>query len=198
VVSEVPLSALADYARVSPAFLVERVLDVVDDPLRLGHFVISERSIAAPFIKDYDATAPGGPLAWPHRFDLSAWTLFAARVDGRPVGWAAVAFDAADLIVSPGTGRPAVLWDIRVAAASRDRGVGSALFRSVVALATLKGCQELLVETQNINVSACRFYQRQGCELRAVNSGAYPEYPDETQLIWVLPLARQPMLMREG
>ena len=40
------------------------------------------------------------------------------------------------------------------------------------------------VETQNINVSACRFYARQGCVLSAVNRFAYPELPDEVQLIW--------------
>ena len=187
-VSEEPLSALEDYARVSSAFLVERVLDVAEIPPRPGHFVMSERLIPAPFIKDYDASAAGGPLSWPRRFDMSRWTILAARFEGQSAGWAAVAFEAADLIAPAATGRPAVLWDIRVTAAARHCGVGSALFGAVAALAKLKGCQELLAETQNINVSACRFYQRQGCELRAVSPGAYPEYPGETQLVWALRL----------
>jgi len=42
----------------------------------------------------------------------------------------------------------------------------------------------LKVESQNINVPACRFYDAQGCELRAVQHGAYPDLPDEVQLLW--------------
>ena len=29
------------------------------------------------------------------------------------------------------------------------------------------------------NVRACRFYERQGCQLRAIHRAAYPELPDE-------------------
>jgi hypothetical protein len=43
---------------------------------------------------------------------------------------------------------------------------------------------ELKVETQNINLPARRFYQRQGCVLRAVNHGAYREFPEEIQFLW--------------
>ena len=44
------------------------------------------------------------------------------------------------------------------------------------------------IETQNINVPACRFYARQGCRLSAIVSHAYAEFPDEIQLIWRLAL----------
>ncbi len=47
-----------------------------------------------------------------------------------------------------------------------------------------RGCHTLKVETQNINVPACRFYQRMGCTLGTVNRFAYPDLPDEIQLIW--------------
>jgi len=40
------------------------------------------------------------------------------------------------------------------------------------------------VETQNINVPACRFYVRMGCALLAINCMAYPELPGEAQLLW--------------
>ncbi len=49
-------------------------------------------------------------------------------------------------------------------------------------------CAELKIETQNINVPACRFYARQGCRLSAIVSHAYAEFPDEIQLIWRLAL----------
>ena len=40
------------------------------------------------------------------------------------------------------------------------------------------------VETRNINLPACLFYQRQGCHLGAINRFACRDYPGETQLIW--------------
>jgi GNAT superfamily N-acetyltransferase len=76
-----------------------------------------------------------------------------------------------------------VLWDIRVAPDARGRGVGSALFERVEAWALAQRCRQLRVETQNINVPACGFYARHGCELRAAHP-AYPDLPNEIQLLW--------------
>jgi ribosomal protein S18 acetylase RimI-like enzyme len=84
----------------------------------------------------------------------------------------------------------AVLWDIRVAPDARHQGVGSALFQKVEAKAKLHGCRQLMIETQNTNVGACRFYERQGCRLQTINRAAYPEYPDEIQLLWYKDLPR--------
>jgi GNAT superfamily N-acetyltransferase len=78
----------------------------------------------------------------------------------------------------------AVLWDIRVAPAARRHGVGTALFEAAQIWALDNGCRQLKIETQNINVAACRFYARQGCVLRAARHGVYPECPDEIQLLW--------------
>ncbi len=78
----------------------------------------------------------------------------------------------------------AVLWDVRVATEFRRRGVGSALFEAVEAWAQARGCSSLKVETQNINVGACRFYEGRGFELRVVDPLAYPEFPNETQMLW--------------
>jgi len=47
-----------------------------------------------------------------------------------------------------------------------------------------QGYRELMIETQNVNVSACRFYQRRGCILVAANPGVYPECLNEIQLLW--------------
>jgi GNAT superfamily N-acetyltransferase len=77
-----------------------------------------------------------------------------------------------------------VLWDIRVAPDARGKGIGSALFERVEAWAKANGCRQLKVETQNINVRACDFYARHGCELRAVHHAECPELPAEIQLLW--------------
>ena len=84
----------------------------------------------------------------------------------------------------------AVLWDIRISPHARRQGVGSALFESVEAWALRHGCRQLEIETQNTNVPACRFYERQGCHLRAIDRAAYPELPEEIQLLWYKDLLR--------
>ena len=48
----------------------------------------------------------------------------------------------------------------------------------------LERCRQIKIETQNINVPACRFYVRQGCVLGAINRHAYPEFPTEVKLLW--------------
>ena len=59
-----------------------------------------------------------------------------------------------------------------------------ALFRAAEAWSRDRGCRQLKIETQNINVPACRFYLRQGCVLGGINRFAYREFPEEVQLLW--------------
>jgi GNAT superfamily N-acetyltransferase len=189
-VTEEPAAALAELARIPISFVVRSVFDVVDDA---DGFALTERPLAAPYVKDYDAISGEGPTRWADRFDLSNWGFLAARVDGRHVGAAAVAFDTAGVDMLEGRRDLAVLWDLRVVPEARGEGVGSALFRAAEAWARVRGCVQLKIETQNINVPACRFYAGQGCMLGAVNRSAYPELPDEIQLLWYKDLGRVPV-----
>lgn len=182
--AEEPIAALQEYARVPIVFTVDRVLDVTDRNDGPGGFALSERRLEAPYEKDYDAFDGEGPLQWPGRFDLSKWAIFTARVRSRIVGGAAVAFDTPGLTMLEGRRDLAVLWDIRVSPEDRGLGVGSALFERVEAWARRHGCRQLKIETQNTNVGACRFYERQGCQLQAIHRGAYSELPQEIQLLW--------------
>lgn len=179
-----PMTALPEYARVPIVFTVDRVLDVTNRDDGPGGFALSERHLEVPYEKDYDAITGEGPLQWARRFNLSNWALFTARVATRIVGGATVAFDTPGLTMLEGRRDLAVLWDIRVSPEARRQGVGSALFERVTAWAQLHGCRQLKIETQNTNVRACRFYERQGCQLRAIDRGAYPELPHEIQLFW--------------
>ena len=149
-----------------------------------GGFILTERSLGVPYVKDYDAIRGEGPTRWAKRFDLTNWGFLAARVEGRRVGAATVAFDTPGVDMLEGRRDLAVLWDLRVAPEARGQGVGIALFRAVEAWARARGCTELKIETQNINVPACRFYAAQGCVLRAADRDAYPGLPDEIQLLW--------------
>ena len=75
-VTEEPMTALPEYARVPMTFTVDRVSDVTN---RSDGFAVSERRLDTPYEKDYDAIAGEGPLQWARRFDLSKWALFMAR-----------------------------------------------------------------------------------------------------------------------
>ena len=177
-VAEEPFTALAEYESIPIAFTVSSVLDVAED----GSLV--ERRLAAPYLKDYDAQPGEGPQSWPLHFDVSRWGLLVARGGGRRVGGAAMAYDAPGVHMLEGRRDLAVVWDLRVAPEARGRGVGRALWNAAEAWARARGCRELRVETQNVNVPACRFYARQGCVLATARHGVYPGLPHEVQLVW--------------
>jgi ribosomal protein S18 acetylase RimI-like enzyme len=183
-VSEEPITALEEHASIPIAFEVDSVLDVQESGNSPREFLLTERRLEVPYIKDYDAIAGGQPQQWARRFDVSNWGLLAARVGGLHVGGAVIAFNTPGLTMLEGRHDLAVLWDIRVSPEARGRGIGSALFRAAEVWARERGCRGFKVETQNINVRACRFYERQGCTLRAIDRSAYPELPDEIQMLW--------------
>ena len=180
-VNQQPITALDAYGSIPIAFEVNAVLDVATTN---GEFVLTERKLDRPYVKDYDAIDGEQPHQWASRFDVSNWGVFMAFVEGKPVGGTVVARNTPGLMILEGRDDLAVLWDIRVSPRARGQGVGAALFREAETWAKAKGCRQIKVETQNINVAACRFYARQGCVLRVVNRYAYPTLPDETQLLW--------------
>jgi len=182
-VAEAPIAAIDTLLSVPIAFMVDRVYDVAgrDDS---GGFVLTERWIDSPYVKDYDALSGEGPGQWSRRFDLSNWGLLQARANGVLLGGAVIAFDTPDVTMLEGRTDLAVLWDIRVLSQCRRQGIGSALFAAAETWASSRRCRQLKVETQNINVPACSFYARHGCVLGAAHRCAYPELPDEIQLLW--------------
>lgn len=181
-VKEEPMTVLSEYGRISIAFEVDRIYEVSERESGLGGLALSERRLGARYVKDYDAIE--SPARWENRFDLSNWGLLSVHRDARRVGGAVVAFDTRGIAILEGRRDLAVLWDIRVDAHARGEGVGSALFAAVEQWATERGCRWLKVETQNVNVPACKFYVKHGCTLGAIHRFAYPDLPDETQLLW--------------
>src|SRR5215831_2803254 len=181
-------SALAGYAAISIAFVVDRVLEVRLTDGGLGGMSLTEAAVD-PYRKDYDAIEGERPAHWPGRFDISNWGLICARRDGARAGGAVIAFRTTGLNMLGARADIAVLWDIRVSPAHRGAGIGSALFRAAGDWARARGCRWLKIETQNINAAACRFYQKMGCTLGAIDRFAYPGLPGEVQLLWWKALA---------
>ena len=181
---EESLTYLEEYGRVPIAFEVRSLLDVRARGVGLDGFDLSERPVARPYVKDYDAIPGNRPTEWARQFDLSHWGVLSARLDGLAVGGAVLAFQTPGLDMLESRADLAVVWDLRVAPAARRRGVGTALLEASVRWAVSRGCRELKVETQHINVPACRLYASQGFAVGASNPSAYPDFPEEIQLLW--------------
>lgn len=179
-----PPSAIPELDAIPSVFDVRSVFEVELDPEGPGGVRLRERPLAEPYVKDYDADAGEGPSGWPERFDVSGWGVLSARVGARRVGSAVVAWRTPGLDMAEGRADLAVLWDLRVDPAHRRRGLASALFRATERWVADRGGRWLKVETQNVNVPACRLYARMGCELGRVHRHAYPTLPDEVQLFW--------------
>ena len=180
--------SLREYGKVPIAFTVDSRYRVEAVDRGLGGWRLTEEPVAPPYVKDYDDVGDERPLRWSRRWDMSNWVILAAVERGEWIGAAAVARDTPGAHMLEGRTDLAVLWDIRVHPDRRGEGVGSRLFRRAVGWSRTAGSRYLKIETQNINVRACRFYASQGCHLRAIHHGVNEDFPDEVQLLWYLRL----------
>jgi streptothricin acetyltransferase len=178
-------ASLAEYATVPARYETSSVFDVEDAG---GVISLRVRALPTPFVKNYDAIPDNSPAGWPSRFTVGGWGFFSARTGASWAGGIAVSGDVALLPAGEWTGA-SVVWDLRVAPAHRGRGVGTMLFAAAEGWARQRGSTRLLAETQNVNVAACRFYERQGCAPRDVERGAYPEFPGEVLILFEKSLA---------
>lgn len=192
-IEQIGIHDLPRYASIPIAFRVERILHVEPIEAGMGGLRLAEENVE-PVVKDYDQTGgkDTGPNTWAQEFDLTNWGVFLAVKDGIPVGGAAVAHNTAGVNMLEGREDLAVLWDIRVHPDRRGEGIGTALFQHSATWARDNcGCTRMKIETQNVNVAACRFYLSQGCHLGAISRYAYlncPPVADEVMLLWYFDL----------
>ena len=124
-------------------------------------------------------------------FNTNAWRLFLAYENRTILGGATVAVSTPNLFMLDEREDLAVLWDIRIGSEFRRRGIGTHLLNSIIRWSKGKGCRQLKIETQNINVPACKFYAKQGCTLGGINFYRYTKNPvtkDHVMLLWYLEL----------
>jgi GNAT superfamily N-acetyltransferase len=169
-------------------FEVRTVFQVVALDGSLGGLQLVEQPVE-PYIKVYEND---GPTAWAQEFDLQTWGIFVAFDEEKPLGGAAVALNAKVYPLDHFQRKDlAVLWDIRVHPDARGRGIGARLFRHAADWARDQGYGQLGLETQSVNVLACRFYAKLGCTLGAIHRYGYAGVPDvahEAMLLWHLDL----------
>jgi ribosomal protein S18 acetylase RimI-like enzyme len=181
---EEPITALPEYGKVSIAFLVSCRLQVEPVAGGLGGFKLIEEKVEPPYVKDYDQNRDEGPTRWMKQWDISNWGVLSAFDETQRVGGAVVAWNTPGVHMLEERVDLAALWDIRVDPGYRARGVGSQLFAQAVEWSRRHGCRLLKIETQNNNTGACRFYAKQGCTLGGILRWAYPDLPEEVQMLW--------------
>jgi GNAT superfamily N-acetyltransferase len=187
-IEEISPDGLAEYSSIPSRFTVKSILEVELLDGGLGGMLLHERPVR-PYIKDYDAHGES-PADWPKRFDVTNWGFFLARMAGRPVGAAAVAFQTTGVFMLEARQDLSVLWDIRVR--PEARGAGIPLLHHAAGWSRLHGCTQMKIETQNVNVPACRFYQRMGARLGEIHCHGYAAVPavaHEVMLNWYLDLS---------
>lgn len=173
-----------EYGGVPIGFAVTEILDERGMAALLRGEPADATAVPTAYWKDYDLHPGGRPADWPKRFDVSRWTVLAAYRGAERVGGAIIISDDPAIDLLHDCPACALLWDLRVAPNQRARGIGSALLRAAEHRARQRAARALRVETQQVNVAACRFYQRHGFELERVTHGAYADLPNEVQLLW--------------
>jgi GNAT superfamily N-acetyltransferase len=176
-VLEETVAALDGYRSVPISFRVTSRFRVEADLRLLEEAVPS-------YVKDYDTIMDEGAHPWARRWDLSNWGVLGAYEEQQRIGGAVIAWNTPGVDLLQGRRDLAVLWDLRVHPDYWRQGVGAKLFAHAAAWARERHCRRLVVETQNVNVAACRFYERQGCYLGEVHPFVYQDFPDEVQLLW--------------
>jgi GNAT superfamily N-acetyltransferase len=186
IIEENPIR-LAEYARVPIGFSVAEAFDedAIATLLR-GQPAVST-PVATPYWKNYDEHSNNHPTDWAKSFDLACWTIFAAYRRNQRVGGAIVIYGDPQMELLRDCRECGLIWDIRVQPEMRGEGIGTALLHAVENSALDKGARAFRVETQQINVPACRFYERNGFRLERATPGAYRDLPPEIQLLWRKP-----------
>lgn len=177
------------YAQVPTRYEVTSLLQsrVLGDGL--GGMALREVAADPPSTKEFDADDI--PATWAKTFDLRAWGIFLATDEGRPIGAAAVASPSPNIFGLEHRTDAAALFDLRIAPDSRRRGTGTALIRRCAQWAKANGFRALTIETQNVNVAACRLYASCGAELLEIRRYGYAQFDEvakEAMLIWQIAL----------
>ncbi|PJF36531.1 MAG: hypothetical protein CUN49_05000 [Candidatus Thermofonsia Clade 1 bacterium] len=70
----------------------------------------------------------------------------------------------------------AYLWNLMIDLDFRRQGIGRRLWHLAVSAARSWDARAILLETQQTNIAACRFYQRMGCRLVGLNEAMYGDF----------------------
>ena len=190
-ISPASLESLTELSTIPISFEVRTFFRVRVVKGGLGGITLKEEPVERPYVKDCDARDGEGPTRWLSRFDTANWKVLLTKRGKRATGGAVLVMASPDVDMLKRRHDLAVLWDLRVRPEFRGKGVGTALYERAAQLAKENGCTQMSVETQNVNVPACKFYRKRGCTLGEISRFQYAMHDfqqDEVMLVWYLDL----------
>jgi ribosomal protein S18 acetylase RimI-like enzyme len=172
VIQRLDADHLADLNRCDNSFTVEGELRLAAEDGRITYTV---RPVAS-YVKRYGLEAFDAE-AYVRRPDHAAWLAY---IDGQVAG---------RILVRENWNRFAIIWDIAVDPPFRRQGVGRRLIEQAIGWARERGLPGVMLETQNINVAACRLYESCGLVLGGFDGCLYRGVMPDTReiaLYWYL------------
>lgn len=185
---KVDSSYFLQYDRVSMNVDVRTEYQIEKINRGLGGFLLKEINVS-PYVKDLSKYERA--VDYEKQFDIRNWGFYMAFDGEIPVGAMTLAARTKGLYMLSGRDDVCVLWDIRVQDGYKHQGIGQSLFDLGVSWAKEQGYQQMIIECQNNNVPACKFYHKQGAVLSKIDEYAYyaeEEVRNEVQFLWYLDL----------
>ncbi|NOR44049.1 MAG: GNAT family N-acetyltransferase [Candidatus Delongbacteria bacterium] len=180
-IKRTPLSFLEEYHKVPIRFSSDTIYPEELFAGKAEDINLIETPVP-PFTKDYDEHEL--PYKWVEKWDISNWCILKTEIDGKYIAGAVIAYNTNGVNMLEGRDDIAVLWDIRVSPEYRGKGIGEKLFKEAIKFTEEKNCEFLKIETQNINVNACKFYKKMGCYLGKYSINEYKDFSDEIMMLW--------------
>jgi streptothricin acetyltransferase len=170
----IPMSEkhLCDVNKPNQPFLVlGRLIPAFSNP----KWTWTEELFETPYEKRY----PDDELDYSEYIGNPDKIIFMAYVDNKCVG---------QIRLRRNWNKYCYIGDIAVAREYRGMGLGRELINAAIQWAKKGGMLGLMLETQDINLAACRFYHRCGFVLGAVDTMLYGNCPnkDEKALFWYM------------
>ena len=150
----------------------------------LGGVILEEVEVE-PYVRDLSIYERA--TEYEKEFDITNWKFFMAFDGEKPVGAITMVAKNEDVNMLSGRNDACVLWDIRVEDGYKHQGIGQRLFDMAVEWAREEGLKQMIIECQNTNVTACKFYHKQGAVLSKIDEYAYYEEGEdnrEVQFVW--------------
>jgi GNAT superfamily N-acetyltransferase len=181
------LGDIPNLPQIRPTYTSQTILSMEKrgDGLEIGWQLV-ERTLPQPFDKgtlyDFDEVVQA---AIRHRADRPDETYQRVAVDEetkRLVGLLDVEIQAWN--------NTALLWNLMIDLDYRGQGLGRRLWHRAVEFAQQSEVRAIMIETQNTNIPACKFYARMGCQLIGMNELFYTNDGQNTEiaLFWAYPL----------
>ncbi|HSL28270.1 MAG TPA: GNAT family N-acetyltransferase [Anaerolineales bacterium] len=172
-ICEITFENQFDFGACHMSFMVDSRLVVFAEE---GNIRYTVRDVTPPYIKNYG----------PRRTDYAEY----GKADDRMIFLAYVNDEiAGEVRITTSWNKYGLLDDFVVDPKFRRQGVGRALIQRCIEWAKEKSLPGLTLETQDINVPACRLYERCGFQLRGFDTHLYKAlHPDTTEiaLYWYL------------